>query len=420
MTKAGEGTLLGPFRVLDLTDDRGYLCGRMLGDMGADIIKIEPPQGDPGRSIGPFYQDIPHPEKSLYWYAYNLNKRGITINLETADGRELFQRLAAGADFIIESYSPGYLQELGLGYNTLSRNNPRLIMTSISMCGQTGPRSDLRPSDLVASALGGGMFVTGDSDRSPVHISIPQAFLQGGEEAAIGTLIAHYHRERTGEGQYIDVSIQESLYWNVMNAPLFWEFEKRILRRSGIHRTWSSAAAQKHRVLWPCKDGHVSFTLYGGKIGATTNRGMMEWVSQEFDVPEALLQKDWDSFDLASTTEEEFEAFAGPAADFFLNHTMDELYQGAIERDMMLYPVDTIAEIMVDPQLEAREFWQKVEHPELGRSLTYPGAAVKLSETPLSITRRAPLIGEHNIEIYEGELGLSREELGVLKHNGAI
>ncbi len=183
MTKAGEGTLLGPFRVLDLTDDRGYLCGRMLGDMGADIIKIEPPQGDPGRSIGPFYQDIPHPEKSLYWYAYNLNKRGITINLETADGRELFQRLAAGADFIIESYSPGYLQELGLGYNTLSRNNPRLIMTSISMCGQTGPRSDLRPSDLVASALGGGMFVTGDSDRSPVHISIPQAFLQGGEEA---------------------------------------------------------------------------------------------------------------------------------------------------------------------------------------------------------------------------------------------
>ncbi|MFQ5826278.1 MAG: CaiB/BaiF CoA transferase family protein [Dehalococcoidia bacterium] len=420
MTKAGESTLLGPFRVLDLTDDKGYLCGRMLGDMGADVIKIEPPQGDPGRRIGPFYQDIPHPEKSLYWFAYNLNKRGITLNLETGDGRELFQRLVKGADFLIESFAPGYMASLGLDYSALSQINPRLIMTSISMGGQSGPRSDLKPSDLVASALGGAMFVTGDADRAPVHISIPQAFLQGGEEAAIGTIIAHYHRQRTGEGQYVDVSIQESLYWNVMNSPLFWEFEKRILRRSGIHRTWSSAAAQKHRVLWPCKDGHISFTLYGGKIGATTNRAIVEWMSKEQEVPESLKQKDWDNFDLASTTEAEFDAFAGPAAKFFLNHTMDELYQGAIERDMMLYPVATIADIRKDPQLEAREFWQEVEHPELGRCLIYPGASVKLSETPLGIRRRAPLIGEHNLEIYEGELGLSREEIGLLKQSGAI
>lgn len=413
-------SLLGPFRVLDLTDEKGYLCGRILGDLGADVIKIEPPGGDPGRKTGPFYKDIPDVEKSLYWFAYNLNKRGITLNLQTNDGRELFKKLASRADFVIESFPPGNIAELGLDYETLSKLNPRIIMTSISLCGQKGPRRQYQPSDIVASAFGGSMYPTGDPDRAPVHISFPQAYLQGAEEAAIGTLIAHYHRQRTGEGQYVDASIQESLAWNAMNMPHFWEFNKVILKRVGVHRSWSSTSAQRHRVIWPCKDGYVSFTIYGGKTGAPTNRGIVEWMAGEMEVPGWLKTMDWDSLSIGTFTEKQFDEFAEPAAAFFLSHTVEELHQGALSRDMMLYPVFTIADIVKDEQLEARDFWQEIPHPELDDSLVYPGPFVKLSETPLQLKRRAPLIGEHNLEIFEGELGLSRVEINLLKQSGVI
>ncbi|HJX35875.1 MAG TPA: CoA transferase, partial [Dehalococcoidales bacterium] len=174
---ANTAEMMSGYRVLDLTNENGYLCGKILGDMGADVIKIEPPRGDSGRKIGPFYRQVPDMEKSLYWYAYNLNKRGITLDIETEDGRQILSRLIKKADFLIESYPTGYLDKLGLTFAKIHELNPRIVMTSITPFGRTGPYKDYKGSDLVVMAMSGLMYITGDPDTAPLRISFPQAFL---------------------------------------------------------------------------------------------------------------------------------------------------------------------------------------------------------------------------------------------------
>jgi len=224
--------LLESFRILDLTDDKGFLCGRILGDLGADVIKVEPPEGDALRRIGPYYKEIPHPEKSLYWFAFNANKRGITLNLDFGDGQEIFKTLIKKADILIESFHPGYTETLGLSYEELSKLNPSLVMTSITPFGQSGPYRDLKASDLVSWCMGGMAYVSGDPDRSPVQISFPQAYLQAAAAGATGTLIALYYREITGEGQWVDVSIHEAVIHTLMNVLQFWDVSGIILKRA--------------------------------------------------------------------------------------------------------------------------------------------------------------------------------------------
>src|SRR4030042_5378186 len=172
MEEKREG-MRSPYRVLDLTDEKGLLCGKLLADLGADVMKIERPGGDPARNIGPFYHDIPHPEKSLYWFFYNANKRGITLNIETNDGKEILKRLVKSADFILESFKPGYMDSLGLGYSALSEINPRIIMTSITPFGPDGPYGKFKSADIVNQALSGWMNRCGDDDRAPVQMGIP-------------------------------------------------------------------------------------------------------------------------------------------------------------------------------------------------------------------------------------------------------
>ena len=185
--------ILSPYRVLDLSDDKGLMCGKLLGDLGADVIKIEKPGGDSVRSIGPFYQDIPDKEKSLFWFAYNTNKRGITLNIESDSGQEILRRLIARADLVIESFTPGYMKKLGLAYSALEKVNPRIIMVSITPYGQTGPYSHFKAPDIVAWAMGGQMYPCGDGDRCPVRVSHhSQAYLHAGTAAAAGALIALY------------------------------------------------------------------------------------------------------------------------------------------------------------------------------------------------------------------------------------
>ena len=184
-----EGFLEG-YRILDLTDEKGHLCGRILGDMGADVIKIEPPEGDTSRRIGPFYHDEPHPEKSLYWFFTNANKRGITLNLETVDGREIFKQLAKGADLIIESFRPKFMEELGLDYSALTRIKPDIILTSITPFGESGPYTNYKVTDIVAVSMGGMAYIHGNEDRAPVRISAPQACFLGAQHAAMGAVSA--------------------------------------------------------------------------------------------------------------------------------------------------------------------------------------------------------------------------------------
>ncbi len=411
-------SLLESYRALDLTDEQGLLCGRILGDLGADVIKIEPLGGDPSRNRGPFYHNVPDPNKSLYWFAYNANKRGITLDIKTKDGKQIFKRLAKHADFIIESFSPGYLVSLGLGYQDLSQINPGVILTSITLFGQTGPYSHYKASDIVAMAMGGLMYVTGDPDYPPVRVSFPQSYLQGAAAAAAGTMIAFYYRQISGEGQWVDVSIQEAVIRATMQPRMYWDVAGKILERAGQFRTGLSSKANQ-RLIWQCKDGWINFPLMGGVTGARTNQAIVQWMDNEGMANDFLRSQDWDKFDMAQATE-----IAGqceePLSKFFIAHTKAELLEGSISKRIMLYPIFTTEDIANCAQLRAREFWEEVEHPELSTPITYPGAFIKMSLTPCQIRRRAPLIGEHNNEIYQGELGLSREEILMLKEGGII
>jgi crotonobetainyl-CoA:carnitine CoA-transferase CaiB-like acyl-CoA transferase len=411
--------MLSPYRVLDLTDEKGWMCGKLLGDLGAEVIKIEPPGGDPGRRIGPFYHDDPDPEKSLYWFAFNTSKWGITLDIETADGREVFKRLVKSADFVIESFSPGHLDQLGLGYSALEKLNPRLIMVSITPFGQTGPYKDYKGPDIVAWAMGGQMYLSGDADRPPVRVSYhSQAYLNAASEAAAGAMGALYYREMTGEGLQVDISIQEVVTRVSHQATTIpWDTNKVVGRR-GV-RAGANANA-RITSMWPCKDGYVIWLWWGGFMAARQNVPLLQWMDEEGMLDDFLRGFNWDTYYTPTVSQETVDKIEEPTRRFFLLHTKAELFEGALKRKAMLYPVSTTADLIESPQLAARGYWVEVEHPELGTTITYPGAFVSASEAPPRIMRRAPLIGEHNQEIYEQELGLSKEQLLALKQAGVV
>ena len=411
--------LLSPYCVLDLTDDKGLFCAKVLADLGADVIKIEPPAGCIARRIGPFHKDTPHPEKSLFWSAYNVNKRGITLNLECEAGREIFRKLVATADVVVESFPPGYMKDLGLGYDDLCRIKPDIILTSITPFGQDGPYRDFQASDLTCWSMGGFTYITGDADRPPVQIGFPQAYLNGAHEAAVATMIALYYHDVSGEGQHIDVSIQASVIRDMMNAPLFWEASGINLGRAGPFRIGLSLSTGQ-RVIWKCKDGEIAFFFWGGKSGARTNRALVEYMDEEGMAPACMKEMDWENFDMASATEELFNEFSKYVGRFLLTHTKAELFREATKRKMTLYPVQTVADIAADQQLEERDFWESLEHSELEEQIIYPNLPFLLSERLTIKKRPPPLAGEHNEEIYMGELGLSREEVIKLNELGVI
>jgi len=414
MGDSKDGGLLRSLRVLDLSDEKGYLCGKVLGDLGADVIKIETPGGDPGRRIGPFYHDIVDPENSLYWFAYNANKRSITLNIEASDGQEIFKAMVKKADFLIESFYPGYLASLGLAYEDLVKIKRDLIMVSITPFGQTGPYKDYKGSDLVCAAMSGFMSSCGDPDRAPLRIGFPQAYLHAGAEAAAGAMIAYYYRETTGEGQHVDISAQQAIFWALGHILAFWDLHKEVMGRVGQFRIGLSADA-KQRQLWRCKDGYVSFQIYGGRFGAKSNRAIVDWMKTEGMADEFLLGINWEEFDMARVDQALMDRIEEPIGKFLLTKTMAEFEEAAIERDIVIFAVNTFEKIVNHPQLRARNFWVDVMHPELKTTITYPVAFIKLSEIPLQMYRCAPLIGEHNEQIYLKELKFSRAKLVQLK-----
>jgi len=412
--------MLSPYRVLDLTDEKGFLCGKILGDLGADVIKIERPGGDPARKIGPFYRDVPDPEKSLYWFAYNNNKRGITLNIETADGCELFKRLVKTADIVIESFAPGYMDDLGLGYSTLSQiTDGKIVMTSITPFGQKGPYRNNKASDIGIMAMSGNMYLLGDTDRPPVRTSIPVSYMWVGSYAALGTLMALIHRQITEEGQHVDVSAQASAAWGADTAPFYWEADGTMTKRVGNAIAGRSIHGAVMRAAYPCKDGYICWLIYGARSGAITNKETVKWMDEKGMATDWLKAQDWDKLDPGTATQEEFDRIMEPVANFLRGITKREFMEEAMKRRIMGYPVSTAKDIVEHPQLAAREVWQEVEHPELNTSITYPGPWVKLSQSSCGVRRPAPLIGEHNHDIYVKELGLSKDELVLLKQ-GAI
>jgi benzylsuccinate CoA-transferase BbsE subunit len=408
-------------RVLDLSNERGFLCGKILGDLGADVIKVEEPGGDPARNMGPFYKDIPHPEKSLFWFAYNNNKRGITLNLGTPDGREIFKKLLKSTDIVIESFPPGYMNDLGLGYSTLSAlADERLVMTSITPFGQEGPYKNYKVSDIGIMAMSGCMSILGDPDRPPVRTSFPVSYMWSGSYAAFGTLLAFFHRQMTGQGQHVDVSMQAATAWATDSAPFYWEAEGTIPKRAGNAITGRSIHGAVMKAAYPCKDGYICWLIYGARSGAITNKEMVKWMDEKGMATEWLKKQEWEKFDPAHVTQKEFDEIMGPVSKFLSTLTKAEFQRESVKRRIMGYPVSTAKDIVENPQLRAREIWQVLEHPELNDSITYPGRWVAMSESACDARRRAPLIGEHNHEIFVKELGISENDMLVLKQANII
>ncbi|MBN2076414.1 MAG: CoA transferase [Dehalococcoidales bacterium] len=413
-----QDAMLSPYRVLDLTDEKGLLCGKILGDMGADVIKIEKPGGDTARNIGPFYHDEPDNEKSLFWFSLNTSKRGITLDIETVDGQEILKRLIKTTDFIIESFPPGYLDNMGMGYEEMENLKPGIIMVSITPFGQYGPYKDYKSSDIVAWAMSGEMSMWGDTDRPPVRISnAPQSCYNAGADAAIGALLALFERGNSGEGQHIDVSMQESLgLLDGDNRNPLWRHMGTAPKRGATGMPNAKHTATR---LFPCKDGWVSWSHMGTSV-LGPSLPLIRWMREEGMSNEFLENFDWTRPDFMAVPQEEMDKIDEPTARFFMTKTKAELLEGAVSRGVMMYPVATTADMLEDAQLIARKFWVDVEHPELGATIRYPGAFGHFSETPPVIRRRAPLIGEHNLEIFQDELGISGEELTILKQTGVI
>ncbi len=413
--------MLSPYRVLDLTTERGLLCGQILADLGADVIKVEPPGGSPARRLGPFVGDEPHLERSLVWWAYNRNKRGITLDLEHVEGRALLRRLAARADFLIESDAPGTLAARGLGPADLAAVNPRLIYVSISPFGQTGPKAGYAASDLTVMAASGPLFMTGDADRPPLRVSVPQAFLHASAEAAAAALIALHERHRSGLGQHVDVSAQQAVALATQSGSLAaavgWLETDRVAGGAAI-------GPLALRFVFPASDGHVSITLvFGASIGRFTRR-LMEWVHEDGGCDAATRDKDWDHyFELLLSGQEPFaelDRVKQVVADFTSTRTKADLLTTALARGLLIAPVATVAEVVESEQLAARGYWQLIEHPELERTFRYPGPFARPSATPLTYRHRPPLVGEHNREIYVGDLGLGDKELAALRTKGVV
>ncbi len=403
--------MLDAVRVLDLTGEPGFLAGKILGDLGADVLKLEPPGGDPDRR-GPFLGDVADPERSLAWLALNTSKRGITLDIASEAGRGLLERLLAGTDVLLDSFPPDRGDALGLGWERLHAAFPGLILARITPFGADGPHATYRGRDLVAVAMGGNLALTGDPDRPPVRCSLPTAYHHAAPEAALGIVMALHHREATGRGQRVDVSLQECQLQTLLGGVAVAAASGRKPRRAG-------ARIGSTREIWACKDGWVSFGLRGGAARIPNLVATVEWMTECGAAPVWLRDTDWREFDPRRLAPAEVAAFEEAFGSFFRTRTMRELYEEALARRILLAPCNDAREILEHRQLRAREHFVRVEQPRLGACLEHPDSFARTEDRAVRVRRPAPGIGEHNAEVY-GALGVGEAELARLREAGVV
>ncbi|MEE9325290.1 MAG: CoA transferase [Dehalococcoidia bacterium] len=387
--------VLSHVKVLDLTHHlSGPFCSKFLAAFGAEVIKVERPgEGDVSRRIGPFPNDEPHPEKSALFLFLNTGKKSITLDIHSPTGVEIVKKLVKEVDVLVENFQPGVLSQLGLDYETLDKINPRLIMASITNFGQSGPYRDYKANSMVEYALSGHMYITGFPHKEPLTCLEYQPEYQGGLHAFDGILGSLYWREESGQGQYIDVSIQECLAgqheYTLANYAYRGVIQERLGNRVDIDHPIT---------LYPCKDGWVSMS---GRM--SLNQEPVFLMVDRLDLMEDP------RFQTARSRVEHAEELDAELMPWFLEHTKEEVFQLAQELRVLGGMVLRIEELLQNPHYKAREFWQEIEHPEVGKVI-YPGGPFRMEATPWQTTR-APFLGEHNQEIYCGWLGYSKEDL---------
>ena len=404
---------LADLKILDLAGPIGVYCTKLMADLGADVIRIEPPTGDPMREIGPFYDDDPDPEKSLYWWHFNTSKRGITLDLEKTEGVEVFKRLVQWADVAVESFLPGYLDSLGLGFEELHAINPALILTSITPFGQSGPYSQFRGPDIVGQAMSGVMQLVGVPDHPPYVIGSEIGYWTASVFAANATMMAVTFRDMNGVGQHVDTSMQRAMSLGAGNSMSTYNVLGHVLHRGEIFARGRGGA----KTVYLCKDGWVFYIAAAPGTSMEATRDLLTecgW-GEEFD-PE------WLDPTLIRQDPEQKLRFESLMERFFGQFTRMELLEMCFNREKQVFavPTGTPKDVVESPQMAARGFIREVDHPELERSIRYPGPPYLLPESPWQIARRAPLIGEHNDEIYRDLLHLNDDEIARLEQNEVI
>jgi len=393
--------------VLELADEKGLYCGKLMADMGADVVKIERPGGDATRDLPPFWRDVPHRERSLPFLYLNTGKRGITLDLARPEGRALFARLARTADVVIETGRPGDLESLGLGYQALAAGNPGLVLTSITGFGQSGPWRDLAAADIVVSALSGAMYVTGAEQDPPVVLAGSQAYVMASTFAAVSTLMALLRRAIDGLGQHVDISAEEAMasVSHICGVGK-WLDDGIIPRRRG-----TGLFASVPSGAYACRDGLVYLMVNRPAHW----KALAEWIHEVTGNQEVLDPMFEGPSSNRLPYRELLDVFI---TEFTAGFTVQEIYHQGQGRHIALTPVSDAAALARDPHLAARGYFVKVELDEEG-ALRYPGAPYRHSATPWRI-RAAPRVGQHNHEIYGEELGLGADELRQLTEQGVI
>jgi crotonobetainyl-CoA:carnitine CoA-transferase CaiB-like acyl-CoA transferase len=396
-----EHGALSAYRILDLTDSKGAYCTKLFADLGADVIKIEWPEGDLGRNTPPFVDDIPHMEKSLYFLHRNAGKRGITLNLETSDGRDIFRKLIKTADVLVENFPPDYMASLGLDYSALREIKPSLIMASITEFGHSGPYKNRKGSNLVDFAMSGVMITSGYPGKEPCLCPGAPAYDAASLHANIEILSALWMRGTTEQGQYIDVSVHETsrlgLYpWIVPNYSY-------ALNPGGPPPTTETRMGASVYPVYPCKDGLI-------RVIALTPR---QWdaLVRVLGNPEVLQLPDWRNFMYRIGNAEDLYALM---LELTQKYTMIELFEAGKREGVPIAPILNVEAFYNSPHTKARGYFVEIDHPVAGKA-DYPGPPYKWSKTPAEIQRPAPCLGEHNEEIYCRELGFSKEELVALR-----
>lgn len=385
---------LDDLRVLDLSGQvAGPFCAKMLGDFGADVVKLEPPGGEAGRLLPPFVADVPGPERSAFFLYLNTSKRSVTLDITIPAGAAVFRRLAAAADVVVESFAPGTLEALGLGFDELERLRPGIILTSITPFGRTGPWRDLPINELAAAALSGWASVNGRPDREPLKPGGSQASFQAGTAAFVATMNAVVHCDRRGEGQHVDVSILEPSVASFAPALTATQYRGEAPERQ--HGDFSRGPV-------PTRDGYFSLTL--------SRAHFWRDAMVELGLPELAYDE---RFYEASYRHAHHHEVAPAVEAKIAARGKRELFEALGTLRVVGGMVLTTEELFQDPHVRARGFLAPLEHPEAG-VLEYPGAPFKMSETPWAPSRAAPRLGEHTEEVLRAA-GLSTEEIECLR-----
>ncbi|MBD3107341.1 CoA transferase [Bacillus sp. AGMB 02131] len=396
---------LSGIKVIDLSwNIAGPYCTKLLADYGAEIIKIEQPEiGDPSRLEGPFPNDVENINASGLYAFLNNNKHGITLNLKTERSASLLKALVKDADVLVENFSPGFLSGLGLGYENLKQINPKLVMTSISNFGQSGEYKDYKATELITQAMNGFVSQIGDKTREPLRAggALRLTEYSAGTIAAASTLAAVLGRKKTNEGTHVDVSIAEC---GVIHMPY----------RNVQHSYTTCASFEDRYISMPsiekCKDGYIGINLLSGQHWQDFcyMTEMYDWVED----PRFMEQ-------YRRVEPGNKELFRARFDEWLMRHTKEEIIQLGIEWRIPITPVINFEEMLDFPQYKEREFFVKVNHPIMGE-VEQPGPPFRLSETPWSIEKVAPLLGEDNKRVFGEILGYSEEEIQEMSAKGII